>query len=93
MLPPGWKFLNLSLENFILSIRATAKQLKYKSVRVVEDVGTIPVGPTSRTLGKRIFTSLCFKSALVLLDEHPMIFIPNLFACEITDCNSGVFPE
>ena len=93
LFPPGWNTLNLSLENLILFINATAKQSPNNKVILVLEVGTIPVGSASFTLGISILISLAFIKVLSGFEARPIILILNLFAYFKTLVSSVVFPE
>ena len=93
ILPPGWKTLKRSFENLILFINATARESPNNKVILVLDVGTIPVGSASFTLGINIFISLAFIKVLSGLEAIPIILILNLLAYFKILVSSVVFPE
>ena len=86
-------FENFSFENLILFINATAKQSPNNKVILVLDVGTIPVGSASLTLGITILTSLAFIRLLSGLEATPIILMLNLLAYFKILLSSEVFPE
>ena len=90
IIAPG---VNLSLENLILFINATAKLSPNNKVILVLEVGTIPVGSASFTLGIKIFISLAFIKVLSGFDATPIILILNRLAYFKILVSSEVFPE
>ena len=81
------------MENLILFIKATARQSPNNKVILVLEVGTIPVGSASFTVGINILISLDLIKALSGLEATPIIFILNLLAYFKILVSSVVFPE